>query len=104
MEFVMAAPIPTSFADAYMALNDQQRMKFDMTYQADAKSPDVGLICAIFGVYFFYMGEIGKGIALLLSCCIGFGVIWWVVTMINAKKGINAHNETVAQKALAMVR
>lgn len=100
----MAAPIPTSFADAYMALNDQQRMKFDMTYQADAKSPDVGLICAIFGVYFFYIGEMGKGIAMYLSCFVIFGFFWWISTIINAKKGIVTYNESVAQKALAMVR
>ncbi len=100
----MAAPIPTSFADAYMALDDQQRMKFDMTYQAEAKSRDVGLICAIFGVYFFYMGEIGKGIAMLLSFCVLIGIVWWVNTMINAQKGIDTYNESVAQKALVMVR
>ena len=100
----MSAPIPAAFVDAYMSLNDQQRMKFDLTYQAEAKSPEIGLICAIFGVYFFYMGQIGKGVALLLSFLVAFGIIWWILTMVNAKKEINKHNELVAQKALAMVR
>ena len=100
----MSAPVPASFVDAYMKLNDQQRLKFDLMYQGEAKSPDVGLICAVFGVYFFYMGQIGKGIALLVSCMVFVGLVWWVITMINAKKEVNAHNETIAQKALVSVR
>lgn len=100
----MAAPVPATFVDAYMALTDEQRMKFDLMYQAEAKSPDVGLICAVFGVYFFYMGHIGKGIAFLASCFIIVGGVWWIITMINAKKEVNVHNEGVAQKALVSVR
>ena len=100
----MSAPIPAAFVDAYMSLNDQQRMKFDLTYQAEAKSPEIGLICAIFGVYFFYMGQIGKGVAFVFSCLIVVGTVWWIITMVNAKKEVNKHNELVAQKALAMVR
>lgn len=73
-----------------------QRLKFDSLYQAEAKSPDVGLICAILGVYFFYMGQIGKGIAFVLSCFFVVGGVWWIITMINAKKEVAAHNEAVA--------
>jgi TM2 domain-containing membrane protein YozV len=103
LENTMSAPVPTSFVDAYMKLNDQQRLKFDLMYQGEAKSPDVGLICAVFGVYFFYMGQIGKGIALLVSCMVIVGWVWWVITIVNAKKEVNAHNEALAQRTLNSV-
>jgi hypothetical protein len=100
----MSAPVPVSCLDAYMALNEQQRVKFDMLYQGEAKSPDIGLVCAVLGVYFFYMGQIGKGIAFIISCFFLVGTIWWIITMINAKKEVTVHNEAAAQRAFAGVR
>jgi TM2 domain-containing membrane protein YozV len=97
----MGAPIPAAFADRYTSLTDQQRMRFDVQYQAEAKSPDIGLVCAILGVFYFYMGQVGKGVALILSCFFFVGLIWWVITMVNAKKEVNAHNTNVAQRILS---
>lgn len=97
----MSAPIPTAFVDRYTSLSDQQRMRFDVQYQAEAKSPDVGLICAVFGVFYFYMGNIGKALLQLASYVLVIGVIWWIITIVNAKKEVIAHNTTIAQRILA---
>lgn len=100
----MAAPVPASLIDRYMALSDSQRMKFDSLYQAEAKSPDVGFICAFFGVFYLYMGKIGLGVAQIASCLVGVGFVWVIITLFKAKKEVVAHNEVVGQRILLSVQ
>jgi TM2 domain-containing membrane protein YozV len=96
----MSVPVPAAFTERYMSLTDQQRMRFDMQYQAEAKSPDTGLICAIFGVFYFYMGQTGKAIAQLISYLFVIGIIWWIITLVGAKREVVTHNTAVAQRIL----
>jgi hypothetical protein len=100
----MAAPIPVLFSDQYLALNAEQRMKFDMMYQAEAKSPDVGLVCAIFGVFYFYMGRIGLAVAQLLSMCFLIGLVWVIITITKAKAEVNVHNEALAHRLFVTLK
>ena len=92
----MAATIPVLFSEKYLALDEKQRIRFDMQFQSEAKDPTIALICSLFGVYHFYMGQIGLGI-LFLFLAGGCG-IWALITIIGAKKSAEKHNQELAQR------
>ncbi len=96
----MPAPIPAMFIDRYVGLSDEQRMKFDLRYQIEAKDPTIGLICALFGVFYFYMGDAKQTILMLLSSVVCIGIVWSIITLINATKLVEQHNTTVAHRLL----
>ena len=95
----MAISVPPMFMDRYMALSDKQRLQFDMQYQSEAKDPTSALICSLFGVFHFYMGQIGLGIVLIVTA--GGCGIWSIIVLIGAKKAAEQHNLTVAQRMFA---
>ncbi len=99
----MGAQVPAMFVDRYMSLSEQQRMKFDIRYQSEAKDPSTGLICALFGVFYFYMGDVTKGVMQILSCFVCVGVVWSIITLINSKKLVEEHNSAVAQRVMTSI-
>jgi|LauGreDrversion4_2_1035121.scaffolds.fasta_scaffold125857_2 hypothetical protein len=99
----MGAPVPAMFVDRYMSLTDQQRMKFDIQYQSEAKDPSTGFICALFGVFYFYMGDAMKNILMMVSCIVLVGFVWSIITLINSKKLVEQYNAQVAQRILSTI-
>lgn len=97
----MAIVVPTQLMDQYMNLDDKQKMRFDAQFQTEGKDPTIALICALFGVYYFYMGNIGLAIANILSSFVCVGAIWSIVLLIGAKKNVEKHNLEVAQRIFA---
>lgn len=95
----MAATVPPMFLERYMALNDNQRMRFDMQFQSEAKDPTIALICSLFGVFHFYMGQIGMALLYLFTA--GGCGIWAIIVLIGAKKAAEQHNLAVAQRIFA---
>ena len=82
-----------------MALSDKQRLQFDMQYQSEAKDPTIALICSLFGVFHFYMGQIGLGIVMIVT---GWGCgIWGIIVLIGAKKAAEQHNLALTQRLFA---
>ena len=65
------------------------------------KNPTTILIGAIFGCYGvdrFMMGEVGLGIAKIITC--GGCWIWWIVDMISAMKRARQYNYNALASAL----
>jgi hypothetical protein len=96
----MAITIPSAVMERYLALDDKQKLKFDAQFQSEAKDPTIALICALFGVYYFYMGNIGLAIANILSSLVCVGVFWSIALLVGSKKNVEKHNLDVAQKIL----
>jgi hypothetical protein len=97
----MGVVVPTQLMDKYMELDDKQKMRFDSQFQTEGKDPTIAMLCALFGVYYFYMGNIGLAIANILSSFICVGAIWSIVLLFGAKKNVEQHNLAVAQKIFA---
>lgn len=86
------------------ALSQENQVQFATHFGNVKKDGGTALVCAIFGVYHFYIGEIGKGILLILSCFVCVGAIWWFIVLLNAKKGVIAFNDKKATEILALLK
>ena len=61
------------------------------------KDPTTGFWMCLFlgwlGLHWFWVGESGKGIILLITCCLcGFGIIFWIADLFRIKKAIRQYN------------
>lgn len=41
------------------------------------------ILCLICGIHHIYLGQIGRFILFFLTCCLGVGVIWWIIDLIK---------------------
>jgi TM2 domain-containing membrane protein YozV len=97
----MAAPIPVELIEKYQRLDEKTRMRFDVEYANVAKDPTIALVCAIFCVYHFYMGQVGLGILMIITG--GGFFIWWLVALIGAGKNARSHNLQQATNIIARI-
>ena len=87
--------------DALEKLDDSKAM---FVQTVDFKDPTTILIISIllgfFGIDRFMLGEVGLGIAKLLTC--GGCYIWWIIDMVNAQDLTRKYNYKKLQEALMM--
>ena len=87
--------------DALEKLDDSKAM---FVQTLDFKDPTTVLIISILlgylGIDRFMLGEVGLGIAKLLTC--GGCYIWWIIDMINAQDLTRKYNYKKLQEALMM--
>ena len=87
--------------DALEKLDDSKAM---FVQTVDFKDPTTILIISILlgflGIDRFMLGEVGLGIAKLLTC--GGCYIWWIIDMVNAQDLTRKYNYKKLQEALMM--
>lgn len=67
------------------SMSEEQRGQFMAQFGNKKKSRTTAFLLAFFlgcfGAGRFYLGRIGTGVAKLLTCLVGVGVIWWLVDL-----------------------
>lgn len=80
-------------------LSDDERMQFDMQYNAQAKNPTTALILSLFlgglGVDRFYVGDIGLGVGKLLT--FGGLMVWAIIDLFFIMGAARRKNVEIAQ-------
>jgi len=87
--------------------NEQKFQQFQFQYMSQKKQKDTCLLLAVIsfigisGIHRFYCGDIGMGVAYLLTG--GFCLIGTIVDLFNMNKIVNQANVKVAYETMQMV-
>jgi len=71
-------------------------MKSKYLLQKEMKSKGVAYLCLVFGLHYFYLGQIGKGILFWLT--MGGFMLWWFYDLVTLSSRIDKHNEAISDK------
>lgn len=78
-----------------------QKLMLQSQYYKERKSPGITSILALFGIHYFYLGEIGLGLLYWMTCG-GLG-LWWYIDLYRAKRLADIHNQRKADEITALI-
>jgi TM2 domain-containing membrane protein YozV len=78
-------------------LEHESEDKAIILHSVKMKDPTTGFWMCLFlgwlGLHWFWVGESGKGIILLITNCLcGLGIIFWIADLFRIKKAIRQYN------------
>ena len=97
--------LPAMVAAEVAKLPAAQQSMFAEEYSRKAKSGGLGLVLAIFGLHYIYLGKIGMFFAFIFTAA-GLG-IWWIVDLFRISGMIREHNRDLATdtlRTMSMIR